>query len=114
MTDDILKGLPCYVYRSLLGDATLGGLSSTHDSLLVIGIEGYETVEEADELGRAIFVLDRSDPNNLKVVPFPIDYPRGRFAWGGNFVHACDSRFAKVSKHPIPIHDRDMTKERRF
>jgi hypothetical protein len=111
MTDPKTKGLPCLVYRTSLGDASLGGASHTHDFLLVIGIDGYESIEEANASGRPVFQLQGTEPHYLRVVP--LDAEPGRWAFGGNFVYATDSRFAAVSKYPLPIHDRDMTKERR-
>lgn len=38
-------------------------------------------------------------------------YERGFYAFGGRFIYTSDSRFNDVNKYPIPLHDRDMSKE---
>jgi len=35
----------------------------------------------------------------------------GYYAFGGSFIHCSDSRIRSLNKYPIPLHDRDMTKE---
>ena len=35
----------------------------------------------------------------------------GTFAAGGSFVYSSDARFQEISKQPISLHDRDMSKE---
>jgi hypothetical protein len=36
---------------------------------------------------------------------------KGRYAFGGSYITSSDSRIKAINKYPIPLHDRDMTKE---
>lgn len=101
-------GLPCAVYRHG-SDTSLGGISSKHDSIVLLGIEGYLTLEQCQQRGEPVLVLDRSNPKYLKAVP--LDHKDTHYSFGGNFLHTCDSRFSAVCNYPIPIHDRDVRKE---
>ena len=38
-------------------------------------------------------------------------YEKGMYAFGGRFIYTCDSRFREICQYPIPLHDRDMSKE---
>ena len=35
----------------------------------------------------------------------------GSYSAGGSFIYTSDSRVRAISKYPIPLHDRDMSKE---
>lgn len=35
----------------------------------------------------------------------------GLYAFGGSFIYSSDSRFREINNYPIPLHDRDMSKE---
>lgn len=108
MNTNKTKGLPCYVYRNG-PDCSLGGLSSKHDRILVVGIDGFETIKEAEASGTPVFQVDYSTNGYIKLLPLGAE--KGRYGFGGNFAHSCDSRFSRVSRYPLPIHDRDMNKE---
>ena len=41
-------------------------------------------------------------------------YERGSYAFGGRFIYCSDSRFRDINQYPIPLHDRDMSKEVSF
>lgn len=36
---------------------------------------------------------------------------KGSYSFGGSYIAATDSRFRELNKYPIPLHDRDMSKE---
>jgi len=35
----------------------------------------------------------------------------GFYAFGGTFIYTSDSRLREINAYPIPLHDRDMSKE---
>jgi len=35
----------------------------------------------------------------------------GFYAFGGSFIYTSDSRLREINQYPIPLHDRDMSKE---
>lgn len=90
------KGLIVNVYRCSLGDCTNGGVSSTHDRVLLVGedippvSESREDIPVVNLVRRTVFGRERIQVEN------------GMF--GGNFVYTSDSRFP--SQYPIPVHDR--------
>lgn len=103
--------LSVLVYKSdSIGDCTNGGVSSTHDKLLIPHPEGYITEDDIAvmrENGAKVAILDleiknvRGEYRCLK--------PRGETRWcmmGGNFAYSSDSRFRDLSAYPLPIHDR--------
>lgn len=38
-------------------------------------------------------------------------YEKGNYSFGGRYIFCCDSRVREINKYPIPLHDRDMSKE---
>ena len=99
-----MKGLIAEVFRSSrLGDATLGGVSSNHDSLTIVG-EGIAEIFEVTEERPAVKIEKYC--GRLRAVPV------GKEGWpmfGGNFIYTSDGRFP--SQYPIPVHDRFETAE---
>jgi hypothetical protein len=106
------RGLTCQVYRPAdpaWPDCSLRGLSSRYHSILVLGIDGPTSLADARELGYPVM---RLHAGRTYMHVSPLDAYKVRYAFGGNFVYASDSRFTNMNKYPIPIHDRDMSKER--
>lgn len=105
------QGMLVYVYRNG-ADCTAGGITSKVDMIIIVG-EGIEGPFEVDE-GEAYLELRRKNVGgNEYLYAVPVD---GRDTsgmvgpmFGGNFVYTSDSRFAKVCKYPIPVHDRYET-----
>jgi len=97
-------GMRVAIYRAADGDdATNGGLSSNHTQATIIGIEGpYEVTEEAP----ALYLVKRliGGRDYIHVQPTLND---GRwYIAGRNFAYSSDSRFSKLTRYPIPVHDR--------
>ena len=110
-----MKGLSVNVFvDSNGGDFTLGGVSSDHNNLILLG-ESVAGVFSPDENTPAVLLVERVIYGNayLSVVPCDSDGRKldGQWAFGGNFIYTSDSRFP--SKQPIPVHDRNMNKENR-
>lgn len=112
-----VKALPIDVYRDARRkgyDCTNGGITSRYDTLLLICEEGYETVD-----------LDNPPENLVKIVTrhlFGKEYKHiepyakvdsGCVGWmsGGNIASSCDSRFSRMSRYPLSVHDRQETQE---
>ena len=98
------KGLSCEVYRNDLGDCTNGGISSTHKSLIIDKTDGPF---EGDAANSVKIEVKNFNGYEYKYV-VPVNQPEGMCGpmFGGNFIYSSDSRFAKISKYPLPIHDR--------
>lgn len=105
-TEDLpKKGMWVDVYRSARdGDASLNGISSKFDELLLVG-PGVPELFEADNEDQVVYldkIMDHVIARPLK----PGGKDRGMF--GGNFIYTSDSRFRELTKRggPIHIHDR--------
>lgn len=109
-------GLHISVYRDrALGDCTNGGVSSKHDELTVVNIEG--PVEPSKSAPAVI--LERHMRGALRLVPAVKvagnwQQCEGWYMAGGNFGHTSDSRFADACEArlgvefygAVAIHDR--------
>lgn len=98
------------VYRDR-HDCTLGGVTSTLDTLYVPHPHGPHTLGSLLEHGHAGAILEMLPP------AFPgctVRFkPRGETRWcmsGGNFVGCCDSRFSELYRYPCSVHDRIESK----
>lgn len=104
------KGMLVDIYRDGGPDCTNNGLSSRHDTVLLIG-EGVPEIFEAKD-GDAVVELVRWSPCGKEVVhvrPAGALNKDRHFMFGGNFIYSSDSRFP--NQYPIPIHDRFETEE---
>lgn len=102
-------GLLVSVYRSASGDTTAGGVSSQHNHFTLIDreVEGpFEANDERPELNLVRRTI--GGQLYLHATPPQASWPAGKAGpmFGGNFIHTSDSRFGRVSRYPIPIHDR--------
>lgn len=95
-----MKGLIVKVYRNSMPDCTNGGVSSTHDEVLLVGKGVPEVFESRDDMP-VLKLVKRIIFGREYVHATPIDRP-GMF--GGNFIYSSDSRFPNA--YPIAVHDR--------
>ena len=57
----------------------------------------------------AVRIVRRNLPDGPYIHAEPIE--EGYYSFGGAFIYSCGSDFRTLNKYPIPLHDRDMTKE---
>ena len=108
-----MKGMRVSVYRNAqFGDATNGGITSQFTQVVLVGEGIPENTEPTDDC--PALLLKKKDYYGEYLYAEPAE-ERPRFAgtlkgpWymaGGNFVYSTDSRFRKVCKYPIAVHDR--------
>jgi hypothetical protein len=67
----------------------------------------FEPSEEAP----AVRLVFRDLPSGKYVHAEPMQ--EGTYSHGGSFIYSSDSRFRRLNPYPIPLHDRDMSKENR-
>lgn len=108
------QGMLVYVYRNGSADCTAGGITSNVDMIIIVG-EGIEGPFEVDP-GEACLELRKKNVGGdeyLYAVPVDGRDTAGMVGpmFGGNFVYSSDSRFRRVCKYPIPVHDRWETQE---
>jgi hypothetical protein len=108
-----LKGMICNVYRDASGtDCTLGGITSRHHSVLLTGDNVPELFRE-DDNHPAVRLHKRNVGGRDYFYALPMDATgngTGTYMFGGNFIYTSDSRFP--TNHPLPVHDRAVSKER--
>lgn len=100
-----LKGMTCGVLRNKsIGDCSAGGLSSSHDVVILIG-DGIPQIFEPSDVAPAVMVCFRG----LHMYAKPLEQPSGMVGpmFGGSFIYTSDSRFP--SEYPMPLHDRFET-----
>lgn len=107
-----MKALPIYVYKNNLGDCTNNGVSSKFDKLLLIHEEGFITIDENDIPENLVKVVTRKlyDGEYKHIEPYKKASGVG-YMHGGNYASSSDSRFSKISKYPLAIHDRTESQE---
>ena len=112
-------GLTVYVFRSSLGDCTNGGVSSQHDRLTVVNVQGpSEPTADAP----AVLLVD--GPLGSKHLAPAVLMESGEWGpaltegvvgpmAGGNFAQSSDSRFAQAAGFygAVSVHDRYETPE---
>ena len=105
-----VKGLTLRVYRSNLGDCTNGGISSRHDTLILVGddVEGFISVDLDNPPENVVKIVRRTIFGREYMHLEPLDgCGNGGSRWymaGGNIASTSDSRFP--SQYPLEIHDR--------
>lgn len=67
--------------------------------------EFYEPTPQAP----GVKLVRRYINGNLYIHAEPME--PGSYAFGGRFIYCSDGRFREINKYPIPLHDRDMSKE---
>jgi hypothetical protein len=99
-----LKGLLVEVYRGKF-ESTNGGVSSFHDTLLLVGDGVPEIFEESYEHPTVKLMTRNVGGRVYKYVqPLMGENDKTWFMFGGNFVYTSDSRFPNT--YPLSIHDR--------
>jgi hypothetical protein len=104
-----MKALPIYVYRNAsIGDCTNNGISSNFDKLLLVHEEGFIPVDEDTENLVKVVTRNLYDGVYKHIEPYKKATKVG-YMMGGNYASTSDSRFSKISKYPLAIHDRQET-----
>lgn len=102
-----MKGLICSILkRKNFPDCSLNGISNQYNEVLLIG-SGVPEIFEPN--GRPVVKIENHYRHYMRAVQFGRN--SNMFAMGGCFIWTSDSRFP--FDYPIPLHDRDMTKEER-
>lgn len=108
-----MKALPIYVFRNgTIGDCTNNGVSSNFDKLLLIHEEGFVDIDENDIPKNLVKIVTRNlhDGEYKHIEPYEKATQVG-YMHGGNYATTSDSRFSRISKYPLAIHDRQETQE---
>lgn len=107
------EGLLVNVYRSAGSDASMNGISSKFDNLVLINGMSTESLgpfNPKDDLSDALVLIERNVTSKsfLIAIPFNEYIETGSYGmygmFGGNFVYSSDSRFPSDS--PIKVFDR--------
>lgn len=95
------------VLRNTLGDCTNKGLSSRHDSFVLVSGD-IPANFVPDEKFQYLKLVKRNICGKVYLHAEPLTPPAG-IGWmaGGNFIYSSDSRFP--GDYPISIHDRQET-----
>jgi hypothetical protein len=103
-----MKALPINVYKNNLGDCTNNGISSKFDTLYLIHEEGFIDVDENTENLVKVVTRNLFGSEYKHIEPYKKATKVG-YMKGGNYGSTSDSRFSKISKYPLAIHDRQET-----
>ena len=103
-----MKGMIAYIYRDSDGDSSNSGISSKYNKVVVVDSE-LDEIFEPDETMPAVKLVRRVIGGDSYIHAEPLTWREsdditGMF--GGCYIMSCDSRFRKVCKYPIPLHDR--------
>lgn len=106
---NILKGLPCYIYRHRKDDFSNGGISSAAQSVTLIGLGPNTEIFEPTPERPAVQLIKRQIGRQTYLHAQPLEQPKGMVGpmAGGTFIYSSDSRFP--SDYPIALHDRYET-----
>lgn len=105
-------GLLVEVYKWSLGDCTNGGVSSKHNKLCIINMEG--PFEPRDDAPAALLIQHPSVKEHCYIVPKELIDSSRVFMSGGNFAYSSDTRFWQAvnkltgtkGSFAVSIHDR--------
>lgn len=100
------KGLTAEIYRSTY-DSKLNVMHGKK-SVTIID-ESIDPIFEASEDAPAVRIVRRQLEGGEYIHAEPLQ--AGFYAFGGTFIACSDSRIRALNKYPIPLHDRDMSKE---
>lgn len=98
---------------SLRQDCTNGGVSSKYEDVLLVGPVRAELLLAEGPQPENILVLQNPNLHGTSFIAVPLNQPKDTCGpmMGGNFIHACDSRFSELNGgDPIAVHDRFETK----
>ena len=110
-----MRALPINVYRGPFGDCTNGGVSSRHDTLMLICDEGFLDIDPKDPPDNLVKIVKRKFCGETIYHIEPYAEPTG-VGWmmGGNYAATADSRFSKMvggMYGAVAIHDRQESQE---
>lgn len=101
-----MKGLRVNIYRGNY-NSPINALEEAEAATL-IDADVVELFEPSDG-APAIRLVRRNLWGEEYIHAEPME--KGSYAFGGSFIYSSDSRFREINKYPIPLHDRDMSKE---
>lgn len=109
-----MKALALEVYRTRrLSDCTNGGVTSTHDTILVEHPDGYIEVDEKNPPENLMCVVKRFFAGREIYHLEPVVEPEGAgWMFGGNYAATSDSRFDELiggMYGAVAVHDRQET-----
>lgn len=102
------KGLIAEIYRSDYDSAI--NVMYGKKSVTIID-DKISPIFEANEDRPAVRIVKRQLADGEYIHAEPIDN-KGYYSFGGTYITCSDSRVKALSKYPIPLHDRDMSKEK--
>ena len=110
------KGLICGILENKdIGNCSNNGISSRHDSVLVVMDNPRAQIFEEDPKRPTVKIVRRNIFGKEYIHAEPVNQPKeGNIGWimGGCFITTSDSRFSNlVSPYPVPLHDRQETQE---
>ena len=102
-----MKALPVGIYKNRNSDCSNGGISSKFNEILLICPEGFIDVDENNPPENLCKVVTRDLGFEVYTHVEPVAKPKG-VGWmaGGCLVYTCDSRFSRMSRYPLSLHDR--------
>lgn len=102
-----MKGLILEIYRAKGYGCSINVLDKK-DTVTLIDKDIPE-IFEANEERPAVRIVRRVIYGTEYIHAEPFE--RGFYAFGGSYITTSDSRVKTINKYPIPLHDRDMSKE---
>lgn len=109
-----MKALPISVYKDNNGDCSNGGITSRYDRLLLVCDEGFIEVDETNPPENLVKIVTRKlFGEEYKHIEPVAKTDAGCVGWmsGGCIGYSCDSRFSRMSRYPLSIHDRQESQE---
>jgi hypothetical protein len=101
-----MKGLTAQIFRSEY-DCKINVMHGKK-SVTIID-EQIAPIFTANENAPAVRIVRRQLHGGEYIHAEPME--KGFYAFGGTYITCCDSRVKALNKYPIPLHDRDMSKE---
>jgi hypothetical protein len=101
-----MKGLHASIYRSDYNCKI--NVMNDKKSVTIID-DQIDELFEPDENHPPVRIVRRQLAGGEYIHAEPFE--PGFYAFGGSFVFCSDSRVRALNKYPIPLHDRDMSKE---
>lgn len=108
-----MRALPITVYsNSNYRQCANGGISERYDELLLIHPEGFIEIDEENPPENLVKVVTRQLFGREYMHIEPVARPQ-HIGWmmGGSYAGSSDTRFNRISPYPLPIHDRQETRE---
>ena len=101
-----MKGITASIYRSDY-DCKINVMHGK--KAVTIIDENIAQIFEASENKPAVRIVRRQLFGSEYIHAEPFE--EGRYSFGGTYISCSDSRVRALNKYPIPLHDRDMSKE---